>query len=196
MVLRRLGDLFDWQGRVFLGEERWSFRAPFDKASLAHRISSRIAVVPPRRLVLPWLDTRCPDRVRGLLDGDASTLMPPRQGFPGSLFGLDMLFCFAGCLMEARDGSEVQGRYKVVPLFRWFLLLWLNGLMAVMALSLGTLIWAIAAGQVEYALRSLAIAFGSVLLMTLLHLIGRLVAWRNRPSREAFLTFFKDLTAA
>ena len=195
MLPRWLGDLIAWQGRVFLQERRWSFAAPFDRAELARRISSRIAVVPRRRLDRPWLDSRHSDRVRGLLDGDTLTLMPPRPGSLGNLFGLDMLFRFRGALLETPDGSEILGCYKVIPLLRWFLLLWLNGVMAGLVLVLGVLVWALAAGQADYAIRSLMIAFGPLLLTALAYLLGRVIERATRPSRQALFDFLGKLSA-
>ena len=195
MLFRQLNDLFAWQGRVFLREQPWSFAAPLDKTELARRISSRIAVVPRRRLVLPWLDTRHSDRVRGLLDGDTLVLMPPRLGFLGSFFGLDMLLRFRGALSETPDGSEILGRYEVIPMFRWFLLLWLNGATAGLVLVLGALVWALASGQADYAIRSMIIASGPLLLMALAHLLGRAIEGATRPSRQTLFAFLGRLSA-
>ena len=197
MVFRALRAFFDWQGRFFLGERRWSFAGPLAKAELCQRISSRIEPMRRWRVYFPVEFGRRITKVRGLITDDALFLTPPPHlGVIGTLLGLHTLFQFAGRLTEVPMGIEITGRYRVVPLFRGFMFVWLTGVWFGVALSVGLLLWLVVVGDYERALGSFligAVCFG---LLGIVYLFGKVIAWAAKPSREALHGFLAGLSEA
>lgn len=196
MLSGLLKDFASWLGRIFLGERRWSIAVPVEKGQLRELVSSQIVPLRKGRLFFPLADFRQVTKVRGNIEGEAVLLLPPRLGVLGNLFGLNSLFQFAGRLTEGPTGAEISGKYQVVPLARGFMFVWLTGVMLCTALWLGLLVWFILVNDRERALVSLmagGVGFG---LLGSVYLIGKIIDWATKSSREGLHAFLIGLSSA
>lgn len=194
MLPALFSELFDWQGRVFLSEEHWSFDVPVGKAEVSSRILSRISTISKWRLHFPLADHSRNLDFRGVLEDDRLTLKPPRLGFWGSILGFNMLFYFSGKIANKQCGAKILGVYKIIPIFRISLLSFVN----VMALSFAAAILfsglLFAAGYAEQAVRSVLAGCLAAGLLVVLLLLLRSVRRVTAPSREALSSFFTNLS--
>ena len=194
--IKSLQALFDWQGRFFLREREWALAVPLGSAKLVEVISSQVETCSKWRLDRPigtsWRD----EAANGEAESAAFVLWPPRAGLLRTLIGLGPRYQFVGRILESPDGAEISGRYRVVPTIRGFMLLWLTGVMACLAVAFGIGVWCLVNSDFGRVYGALAMVGVGFLLLFVAYLYGSLFDWTGKASRESLNAFLVGLAAA
>ena len=176
-------------------ERKWSFGIGKTRESFLEDISDSIVKLrKPPFLFSSYV--RGATEFYGHIDGDRVILgMNPKVVSVKNIFGAHGIFLFYGKISEHEGRLLLRGTYRLIPLFRIFLIVWISMVVAYMILSavlaILNLLWG-DFGNLERVLISfLMLCVGSFLLVVV-YVGGRLIDYLNKPVREALYRFIQQ----
>lgn len=189
--------LLEWESRVILGEETWSFAAQGDAETILTRLRSEVDEKNLSRgipLRLRWY--RKDKEFIGHVQHDRIELM--RKVNPIMWAFGNRHYAFSGRITSSSLGSVMTGRYKICGWTRVVFLVVLN---VFLLLSAGFLIGlaakaiASSAGDLTFRLQELAWGIGFLFLSTLIFLsVFRFLKFLDVRNRDAMHNFLTQVT--